>query len=269
MKQKICVAVGQFAPLLMNVPENIKASCRLAAAAAEQGARLILLPEGCLTGNAISGPEKQAALEMNSGVFRELQETADSSGIVICAGFATVAGDKFNIVQAVVRPGAGILYQRKSTRASTEPEFLMAWPDYGRVVFAVDGVNIAMKICSEGSSTKVAEAIRACGAGIVLYPSAGCIKASEVIGDDADPALVAEARKEFETGLARSAELVHSSGIPHLIANPVGFDGETWWPGNSFIIDGEGVVRGVLPGEKRAACMKPAFVTGEVEADRP
>lgn len=58
----------------------------------------------------------------------------------------------------------------------------------------------------------------------------------------------------------RTAEEVARREIPKISANPVGFDGEIFWPGNSFAIDGKGRLILWMPGENRPEQMKDAVM---------
>ncbi len=259
------VAVGQFPPCLLDVPGNLKIAARLSETAAKHGAKLILLPEGCLTGNALSGPDKQAHLPLSADAFEPLQRIADRHGITICPGLATRLGETFTLVQAILRPGAPPLFQRKCFRANGEPSFLEAWPDPERVVFDVSGVRVVIKICSECACGIVVEQIERADPAIILFPSAGRIEPENVIHETNEPDNGHTCSAAgFDAVLTRNIDMVRNCGIPHLVSNPVGFDGETWWPGNSFILDGDGSVVARLAGACRADRMRPDICVGTI-----
>jgi predicted amidohydrolase len=67
--------------------------------------------------------------------------------------------------------------------------------------------------------------------------------------------------------VTRSAAEVRHRGIPKAAANPIGFDGAAWWPGNSFVIDARGRVVCWLKGENRPARMQASFGVAELEFD--
>lgn len=56
-------AIGQMRTAPLDRPsDNMAEALRLAEEAAAGGARLLVLPEGCLTGNALRDPARQAVL---------------------------------------------------------------------------------------------------------------------------------------------------------------------------------------------------------------
>jgi len=85
----LTVAVGQFICRLGNIPGNINQACRLTEEASRQGAKLLLLPEGCLTGNAFNRPADQDTLPLTPEAIQPLQEVVDRTGTTVCPGAAT------------------------------------------------------------------------------------------------------------------------------------------------------------------------------------
>jgi len=260
----LLIAIGQTVPRLQDTEANMAEACRLAAEAGREGARLILLPEGCLTGNSLSVPEKQATLPVEPAAFADLQAVAREGDITICAGFATPCEDKFNIVHAIVGPDR-VRFQRKAFLASTEPPFLAACPDPAREVFHVDGVRTVITICSEFGAPPVMTAVAAAGPHLILHPSAGRMDDDEVIDDG--EALTEAARRfpDKSRDTIRNAALdVAEHGIPRLAANPIGFDGETWWPGNSYAIASNGTIVATIPGENSPNRMQACIAVEEL-----
>lgn len=263
--RSIKVAVGEMSGRLGDTAGNIAEACELSARAAKQGARLIVLPEGCLTGNARSDAARQDALPTDPEALRPLIRTASAHGISICPGFATRCDGGFNIVQAAIRPSGEVLFQHKAFRADTEPPFLVAWPDPARVVFDVDGVRVVIVICSEYASPAVQARVAELAPDLVLHPSAGCMQRGQLQEEGAPPSneardFDAQCRRVVE----RAAAQMKSAGVAKIGANPLGFDGETWWPGNSYGLDATGAVRLWLPGENRPARMKIRVAVAEM-----
>jgi len=258
MAEQLRVAVAQMVSRLQDAEANLQEACRLSRDAAVQGARLLLLPEGCLTGNALSGRAQQATLPLTASAVAPLQAVADETGITICAGLATPFGEQVNIVHAIVRPHAPPLFQRKAFRASSEPAFLAPWPDPARVLFTVDGVRIAILICSEAGADAPREAALQARPDLVLHPSAGCLRPDQVARGEDDAERIEAFRREYRGVVERTGEQVRAWGVPKASANPIGHDGETWWPGNSFVLDARGAVCAWLHGENLPARMAPA-----------
>lgn len=262
----LTIAVGQMPGLLHKTEANIKMACALATQAACLGARLIVLPEGCLTGNALRHPDSQATLPLDSDAFASLCETARAEDIVISAGFVTQFGEKYNVVQANCLPNGQVLFQRKAARASTEPLFLAPWPDPTRITFTVDGVCMAVVICSEMGSAAVQSALTAAAPELVLHTSAGRI----LDGQHREQYQHGEERKVWDSMrrvVERGAKATAAQGIPRIGANPIGFDGETYWPGNSFGADAHGVVRLWMPGTHLIAEMVPSVAIAEMPVE--
>ena len=241
-------------PRLDDTAANIAKVCDLSGAAARDGARLILFPEGCLTGNAFP-PVRQPALDAVPDSFAPLIETARRGGIVICAGFVAPFGDRFNVAHAIVLPDGRVLFQRKAACVNGEPAHLTAWPDPARAVFTLDGFRVAIAICSEYGLPHVETALATARPAVILHPSAGRMTPDELAPHGArSGGFHAQCRRVVELAAAE----VKSRGVPKLSANPIGFDGHTWWPGNSYAVGADGVVLAWIPGENDPARMKPA-----------
>ena len=126
---RIRVAIGQMPGFLNDTRANLGQARTLALQAAADGARLLLLPEGCLTGNALSAPDRQSVMSLHPADFATLQTVADESGITICAGFHTRVESRFNAVHAILRPRQPARFQHKTAKSEGEPAFLTPWPD--------------------------------------------------------------------------------------------------------------------------------------------
>ncbi|MBI2440048.1 MAG: carbon-nitrogen hydrolase family protein [Lentisphaerae bacterium] len=259
------IAIAQFNSRLGDLSGNTAEVTRLSREASQQGARLILFPEGCLTGNAHKDARRQAVLPVEAQVFQPLRAVADEQNITICAGFATPYNDKFNIVHAILQPGAKPLFQRKAWRDQNEPVFLEPWSDPARVPFVVDGVRLAVAICSEYGAQKIEAALAKVKPAVILQPSAGSLTEDQVWKDNTKPTAAATAfGQEYQGVVQRAVKDVQRRRVAKLGANPIGFDGETWWPGNSFAIDATGKVLIWLEGENRPSRMKAAVGVAEL-----
>lgn len=258
------IAIGQTIPRLQDTATNVAEACRLATQAASQGARLLLLPEGCLTGNALSSSDKQATLPTDAKALADLHSVSRAGDIVICAGFVTPFGTGYNIVHAVITP-AEIKFQHKAFRASTEPAFLIPWPDPTREGFTLDGVRIVITICSEFGTPDVMAAVERSAPQLILHPSAGRIThggLQEHAGENcAQRERLADEHRRVVTAAADS---VSKQGVARIAANPIGFDGEAWWPGNSYAIDATGRIVIEIPGENDPVRMHASLALGEL-----
>lgn len=263
------VAIAQTAGRLNAWQENMQEVASLSEEAARQGARLILFPEGAITGNAFHDRRRQDAIPASTVSFAPLTTVAVRRGITICAGFTTPLQDKLNNVFAIVQPDGNIWFQHKCFRSSTEPEFLIAWTDPRRTVFDVDGVRVVISICSEYGVPAIEAAVRTVAPDIILHPSAGCLMHDQLASNEVEA--VGPAR-EFptlaRTGVESSVREVAARGIPKVSANPVGFDGETYWPGNSFIIGSDGQILLWLRAENNPARMHSSVGVTDVPVAR-
>jgi predicted amidohydrolase len=248
------IAIGQMKVGPLDNPGlNMEEACRLAGEAGAAGARLLLLPEGCLTGNALNGPGRQAALPAEAAPFEPLSRIARKTGLTLCAGFTTRLADGFfNVAHAILAPDGSARFQHKAFRASGEPKHLKAWPDPARTAFTVDGRTIVITICSEYGRPDIMESARACRPDLILHPSAGRMNDNEVwrAGHENEPPVrdfLANCRNVVESAAKANAQ----DGLHRVAANPVGFDGETWWPGNGYAVSGKGEILAWVEGENR------------------
>ena len=76
---------------------------------------------------------------------------------------------------------------------------------------------------------------------------------------------VASFSEECRGVVEKAAQQARLTGMPKAGANPLGFDGETWWPGNSYAVDARGEVVLWLPGENRPERMRqPRLAVGNL-----
>lgn len=248
MSRKLRVAVAQMVGRLKSPVENMTLACALSKKAASKGASLVLFPEGCLNGNAFSR-EKQDFLNADPREFSVLQEIADRSNMTVCIGFTAPLKDKFNNAFAIIRPEKELLFQFKCARSDGEPEFLAVYGDEKRIVFEVDGVRTVISICSELGCERIEKSIREAAPELLLHPSAGRLMEEQVASVDSDEQKTEAFKKECLSVILRTVEDVKCRAMPKICANPIGFDGETFWPGNSFAIDASGKIVLWMEGE--------------------
>lgn len=251
------LAVAQMAGRLCAPEDNVQRAVRLAAEAASKGARLVLFPEACLTGHAFDA-EQQSVLPCDPGAFGPLRNVAEKRGITICIGFAARWDAAINNVHAIVLPGGEVRFQRKAARVTSEPAFLAAWHDPARVTFDVNGVRTCITICSEAGAPAVIEAVEAASPELILHPSAGCLTPDQVRRAPASRDDEAAFRREMSGFVERRAAAMIGGGPAVAAANPVGFDGETYWPGNSYVIDSSGTVQLWMCGVRTPSDMRPS-----------
>jgi predicted amidohydrolase len=237
------VATAEMLCKINDVPANMDEACRLATEAGKHRARLVLFPEGCLTGNPLVGRDRQATIPCAFEPFQPLQKIADYYDMTISIGFATPFGQKVNEVHAIIRPGESILFQHKAETATGEPEFLAPWPDAKREIFTVDGYRVVQMICSEFGPQRIIDAMDAAKPDLVLHSSAGHLLTNEVVysSSPTPDQLTAEYNlmRGPPEGASKDAARRHT---PRLAANPIGYDGESYWPGNSYAVGADGQI---------------------------
>lgn len=263
MPRSLRVAIGQMAGLLKQDDANLETACRLATEAATRGARLILLPEAALTGLSLEDRRMQSTLPVSWDKFIPLLDIAQQRDITICAGFVSQFGGRFNVAHAIILPSGEVRFQRKAVRANGEPDFLGLWPDPRRTVFEVDGIRVAVVIGGEMESERIVSATKSVLPQLVLHPTARPLPAHQVRHEDPCPDETEACEQEPLGPAVQRAHAFADGPIPQVTANPIGFDGVTWWPGGSYAIDADGEIKLHLPGTDVAPRMKPSVgVTG-------
>ncbi len=264
MPRLLKVAVGEMPGILHDIPANFACAAELSRAAAAAGAKVIILPEACLTGYAMREAADQALLPLEAAAFKPLTAVAADTGITICAGFVTAFEDGVNCCHAIIEPSGPVRFQRKAGRASSEPAFYRKVHDPRREMLEIDGIRLAVIICCEWGSPAVMDAAKAAGAQLLLHPSAGSIPAAEVLFSDPGPEKLAEVSRGMRKVVDGAAAGIGKHGLPKVGANPIGFDGQTYWPGNSYAINADGSVPMWLEGTHLVAAMHPRIATAEV-----
>lgn len=148
------VAVGQFGPG-PNPADNIDIIREMVAAASENGARLIVLPEYSQALGGVLGEWVAEYAEALEGPFVDaMTELADEYDIAIVVGLLeAVAGQKpFNTTVAVL-PGAGVVARYRKVHLydaynGQESDWLQAGdPAEAPQTFVVDDVTVGIQTC--------------------------------------------------------------------------------------------------------------------------
>ncbi len=177
------VAAAQAASVSGDVAANVATAVGLVAAAADEGARVVVLPELFLTGYDPGGWSPQASLH---GVADErlapLQAAATDRGVLVLAGAAVPgsaggtgsrgAGGPAYLLSLLLF-GAGEQPQRvydKQHLTDEETSFFVAGAGGASVV--VDGWELGLGICFDGCFPEHAAAAARDGARAYLCPSA-------------------------------------------------------------------------------------------------
>lgn len=145
----IAVAAIQLASILGDVDANLAACERLVAAAAQRGARIIVLPEFFTSGMAFS-PEVEAAAEPTYGrVSRFLQRMADQHNALVGGSFLARDDDGHVRNAFLLCDARGVLGRHdKDLPTMWENSLCVGGTDDG-IIVARDGLRIGVAMCWE------------------------------------------------------------------------------------------------------------------------
>lgn len=175
----LIAAVVQFGPVA-DAAANRGMITEHVRAAAESGARLIVLPEYANFFEAPLGASMVAAAEELDGAFVTLLgDLADESGAIILAGMAEAIpqGERFaNTVVAVV-PGLGLIARYRKIHlydafGSRESDWVEAGsPGDGAVTLDVEGFRVGIMTCYDLRFPESARTLVDAGADIIAMPA--------------------------------------------------------------------------------------------------
>ena len=159
------LGAGQAVSVSGDLAANVATAARLTARAADEGVRVLVLPEAFLTGYddaAFRGPLPSA--DGLDGAWLDPLRTAAADGdVVVVVGTALQRGDHRRLSQVVVRPDG-------STTAPYDKQFLdgaekelFTVGDHGTSI-AVDGLELGLSICYDGCFPEHAQAAALDGA---------------------------------------------------------------------------------------------------------
>ncbi len=235
MSQQFHISVGQCVSIVGDVEENLALAEKLCEEARAKGANLILFPETHATGYSyrdLYSLVLSTAETMSGRIVRRLRGMAVANGLVVCSGMFEREGDLFYNTQIVAFPDGRVECQRKGSSACAEADVIALDPV--RRVFEWKGTKFGILICADSSIGDFPEQFDELGISLLLHPCAGRILNSGVAGQSE---LMLESSGSFEAG----CRLAERLGVTCAVANPIGFSGEDYYPGNSWIVrpDGE------------------------------
>jgi predicted amidohydrolase len=148
------VAAVQFAPAFKDVESNLRAAALMVVAAAEAGARIVVLPELCTTGFSFMSAEEAApyaeTIEEGSRSMRVMSALAKKYNTAIAWGLLerdVGTGDLYNS-QAMVLPDGRFLSYRKINRWGND--YLWACEGTGNPpVIDYEGKKVGLLICRD------------------------------------------------------------------------------------------------------------------------
>ncbi|MBV2367103.1 carbon-nitrogen hydrolase family protein [Streptomonospora nanhaiensis] len=169
------VAVAQFAPG-EDKPANLAAAGRLVAEAADQGARVVLLPEYAMFTAPRTDERFVAAAEPLDGAFvAGLARLASASRAVVVAGVVESApgGERFRNTLVAVAPGGEVvaLYRKLHLYDAfgvTESDVVEPGAIEEPRTFTVDGLTFGLQTCFDLRFPEVTRRIADAGAQVLL-----------------------------------------------------------------------------------------------------
>lgn len=273
--QTLHVACGQIVCRPGDIAGNLSQVRQLTTEAAVAGARFVLFAEGALTGYVFTPEFLQAhAMATHSEPVRALQALSRERNIVIAVGAIEQAESARHVSHFVLFPDGRLLVQRKHWITPTEKAAgIVAGPEE-RVLFEVDGVKLAIMICSDSAIPDIRNKLAARGCQVWCGPAAGgqgrdYIRRPEDLDDP-------ELRKRY---LADMEKVCFSGGTilschDHRMAlvtvNLACDDGiDHYHPGHSMIFDSRGWLVAIRPGEYIAEFLAPQMIHGDIRVQTP
>jgi predicted amidohydrolase len=166
------VAAAQAASVSGDVAANVRTAAALVQAAADDGARVVVLPELFLTGYDPDAWSHEAGLELDDPVLDPLREAArDNDAVVVASAAVRRALDASTLSAFVVGPDGRVLDAYDKQHLSDDEQDFFTWGDHGASL-VVDGWTLGLGICYDGSFPEHAMAATDDGASAYLCPAA-------------------------------------------------------------------------------------------------
>jgi 5-aminopentanamidase len=166
------VAAVQAASESGDVAANVRTAAALVQAAADDGARVVVLPELFLTGYDPDAWSHEASLELDDPLLDPLRDAArDNRVVVVASASVRRALDASTLSALVVGPDGDVVDAYDKQHLSDEEQDFFAWGDHGASLL-VEGWQLGLGICYDGSFPEHAMAAADAGATAYLCPSA-------------------------------------------------------------------------------------------------
>jgi 5-aminopentanamidase len=215
------VAAAQAWSVPGDVAANVATAVAQVTSAADQGARVVVLPELFLTGYDPAVWTHDRSLVLDDPVLEPLSEAARSGSVVVVAGAAVRrALDQSTLSLLVVDADGGIRAPYDKQHVDRDERWFFTPGDHGASI-VVDGWELGLGICYDGCFPEHARAAAAAGATAYLCPAAYYVGA--------------EHRRDLYYA-ARALD----NGIYVVLAALTGACGEGSFSGGSAVYDPEG-----------------------------
>ncbi len=195
--------------------------------------------------------------------IRQLVDLARTHHIIIAAGFIEQRGKDFYSSEAIVHPDGTRTIIRKRSGDARDRRIGLIASDTPNPDLHVAEATMALCICSDGTP-RFFEAAKRRKVDVILHPSGGAC-ARSVSANDPDARRVDERERTNDRRCLEAAQKrARDLGAAYCSSNPVGFDGERGYPGNSFIVSREGEVLAYLEGTAIYEKMKEGVIAAKV-----
>ncbi len=170
----IRTAVCQYAPVLGDMPANVKKGARAIREAADNGADLIVLPEMANSGYVVfSSNEARSLAERpeDSPALASWQQLAQEYGAYVVAGFGERVSDTEFYNSALVLGPSGILGTYRKTHLFYEEKLYYRPGDLGFPVFELPFGRIGILICYDLRFPEASRILALKGADVICVPT--------------------------------------------------------------------------------------------------
>ena len=167
------VAAAQATSVAGDVAANVATACDLAGRAADQGARVLVLPELFLTGYAASAWDHERSLDLDDPALEPLAALATTTRDRSRASAAVRRALDATTLSVVLVDATGEVsapYDKQHLCGEDEQGFFTRG-DHGATL-VVDGWDLGLGVCYDGSFPEHAAAAAAAGATAYLCPAA-------------------------------------------------------------------------------------------------
>jgi 5-aminopentanamidase len=238
---RIRVAAAQAESVSGGVAANVATAVALVTTAADQGARVVVLPELFLTGYDPDAWTHEAALTLDEPVLAPLCAVSAARSVVVVVGAAVrrAAGSTLSALVFDTAGRARVAYDKQHL-CGPERDFFTRGE--GGATLVVDGWQLGVGICYDGCFPEHATAAVADGAAAYLCPAAYYVGA--------------EHRRDL-----RYAARALDNGIYVVLAGLTGTCGGYAFGGGSAVYDPEGRPLGRVRDEA------PAVVVADLDAE--
>ena len=166
------LAAAQAASVPGDLAANVATAAALVRDAADQGARVVVLPELFLTGYDEAAWTHDTSLDLDDDALAPLSDVARSHSVVVVVGAAVRRALDESTLSVVVVDRAGEVSAPYDKQHLSGPERDFFAPGDHGATLAVDGWDLALGVCYDGCFPEHALAATAGGASAYLVPAA-------------------------------------------------------------------------------------------------